>query len=205
MYSPAPRFKSSAGFTLIEILIAISLLGLIATMVFGSLMTTNRLVEAGRESSTREQTIRRVLRVMAEDLSLSRHESAFPWVGINGLYDGRPADTVAFLSMNDGSGGPAARETESIRIVYTREGDRLWRYAKKNLYGLTDDSIDRVELATHVTAFNLRYFDAQTRSWVDDWSGLSKVPKAVLIELTIQPPAKEPRTVREWVTIEAAS
>ncbi|MCS6897684.1 MAG: prepilin-type N-terminal cleavage/methylation domain-containing protein, partial [Nitrospira sp.] len=185
MCSPATLSNRERGFTLIEVLIAIALLGLVAAMVFGSLITTNRTVEAGRDSASREQTVRRVLRVMAEDLSLSRHDSAFPWVGMNGLHEGRPADTVAFLAANDGSRGPAARETELIRVVYTREGDRLWRFAKTNLYGSTDESIDRVELANHVASFNLRYFDAQGRVWVDEWRGLSKLPKAVLIELTL--------------------
>ncbi|MCP9446593.1 MAG: prepilin-type N-terminal cleavage/methylation domain-containing protein [Nitrospira sp.] len=205
MCSPATRSKSQDGFTLIEILIAIALLGIIASMVFGSLMTTNRAVEVGRDASFREQTIRRVLRVMAEDLSLSRQDGALPWVGANGWQEGQPADIVAFLAMNDGSSGPAARETELIRVVYTREGDRLLRFAKKNLYGLTDESIDRVELANHVRSFNLRYFDAQSRVWLDEWGGLNKLPKAVLIELTVQPPDTDPWTVREWVTLEAAS
>lgn len=205
MCSPVTRFKSQGGFTLIEILIAIALLGLIASMVFGSLITTNRVIEVGRDASSREQTVRRVLRVMAEDLFSSRHDSALPWVGVNGWQEGQPADTLAFLAMNDGSSGPAARETDFIRVVYTREGDRLLRFAKKNLYGLTDESIDRIELANHVRSFNLRYFDAQNRVWLDEWGGLNKLPKAVLIELTIQPPQTDPWTVREWVTLEAAS
>ncbi|MCP9440585.1 MAG: prepilin-type N-terminal cleavage/methylation domain-containing protein [Nitrospira sp.] len=205
MCSPVTPSKSQGGFTLIEILIAIALLGLIASMVFGSLMTTNRVIEVGRDTSSREQTVRRVLRVMAEDLFLSRHDGALPWVGVNGWQEGQPADTLAFIAMNDGSSGPAARETDFIRVVYTREGDRLLRFAKKNLYGLTDESIDRIELANHVRSFNLRYFDAQSRVWLDEWGGLNKLPKAVLIELTVQPPHTDPWTVREWVTLEAAS
>ena len=122
MYSPATLSKPQGGFTLIEILIAIALLGLIASMVFGSLMTTNHAVEVGRDASSREQTIRRVLRLMAEDLSLSRQDGALPWVGTNGWQEGQPADTVAFLAMNDGSSGPAARAFITTSITLAARG-----------------------------------------------------------------------------------
>jgi general secretion pathway protein J len=204
MSSPAKHFNSDGGFTLIEMLVAIALLATIAAMVFGSLITTNRVIEAGRDLSAREQAARRVLRVMAEEISLSKQDSGFQWVGMNGTQEAQPADTLAFLAVNDGSGGPAARESETIRVVYTREGDRLIRFAKKNLYGLTDESLDQVELANRVKGFNIRYFDAQSRAWRDEWPGANKMPTALLIEVTFQPPDVEPWTVREWVTIEAS-
>lgn len=204
MSSPATHFNSDGGFTLIEMLVAIALLATIAAMVFGSLITTNRVIEAGRDLSAREQAARRILRVMAEEISLSTQNGGFQWVGVNGTQEAQPADTLAFLAKNDGSGGPAARESDTIRVVYTREGDRLIRFAKKNLYGLTDESLDQVELANRVKGFNIRYFDAQSRAWLDEWPGASKMPTALLIEVTFQPPDMEPWTVREWVTIETS-
>ncbi len=201
------------GFTLIEMLVAIALLAVVAAMVFGSLVTTNRAIEAGRDLSAREQTTRRVLHVMAEEISFSKQSTEFQWVGINGTYAGYPADTLAFVAMNDGSSGSTAKESEMIRVVYTRDRDRLIRYARKNLYGLTDESLGQVELADRVRGFNLRYFDGQGRVWVDDWQTANKIPAALLIEVTFEPPETlgipgtpdvDPWTVREWVTIEAS-
>jgi general secretion pathway protein J len=201
MSLPASPSKTDAGFTLVEVLVAIALLATVAAMVFGSLLTTTRLVEAGRDRAAQEQTIRRVLRVMADEISLSTHDKPFPWTGVNGTLEGQPADTLAFLAMSDGTGGVTS---ETIRVVYTRDGDRLMRFAKKNLYGLTDESLDQLELADQVKGFNLRYFDGQNRMWIDEWPAAAKLPKALLLEVTFQQSNEPPLTVREWVAIGAS-
>ncbi|MGQ0666225.1 MAG: type II secretion system protein GspJ [Nitrospiraceae bacterium] len=200
MYSPASRSSGQSGFTLVEVLVAIALLATIGAMVFGSLVTTTRVVDAGRERSAREQTVRRILRVMADEMSLSRRVTEFPWVGVNGTQEGQPADTVAFLTMSEGLGVSAVKESDLIRVVYARDGDRLIRFVRRNIYGLTDESLDQVELADQVKGFNLRYFDGQGQVWTDEWLA-SKMPKALVIEVTFHPSNTDPWTVREWVTI----
>ena len=189
------------GFTLVEVLVVIALLATIGAIVFGSLVTTTRVVDAGREQAAKEQTVRRILRIMADEVSISKFDQSFPWVGVNGTQEGQPADTLAFLAMSDGLGISTVKGSEMIRVVYTREGDRLIRFTRRNLYGLTDESLDRVELANRVKGFNLRYFDAQGRVWTDEWLTTSKIPKALLLEVTFQPPDADPWIVREWITI----
>lgn len=202
MSLPALPSKTEAGFTLVEVLIAIALLAIVSAMVFGSLFTTTRLIDAGRDRAAQEQTIRRVLRVMADEISLSTYDKPFPWTGINGTLEGQPADTLAFLAMSDGTGGVTS---ETVRVVYTRDGDRLMRFAKKNLYGLTDESLDQLELADRVKGFNLRYYDGQSRLWIDEWPAATKSPKALLLEVTFQQADETLWTVREWVMIGASS
>lgn len=142
---------------------------------------------------------------MADELSISTNSQTFPWLGVNGTQEGQPADTVAFLTITDGVGiVAAAPESETVRVVYTREGERLLRFTRRNLYGLTDESVDQMELATRVKAFNVRYFDGQARVWTDEWSTVTKKPKAMLLEVTFQPVAGDPWTVREWITIGAS-
>ena len=73
--------------------------------------------------------------------------------------------------MGQFRGAESAKDTELVRIVYTREGDRLLRFARRNLYGLTDESIEQVELATKVKGFNVRYYDGKSNLWLDEWDG----------------------------------
>jgi general secretion pathway protein J len=202
MSLPASPSNSESGFTLVEMLVAIALLATIGAIVFGSLVTTTQAVDAGRAHSAKEQTIRRILRLMADEASTSRNpDQAFPWTGVNGTQEGQPADTVAFLAISDNLSAFAGVSSETIRVVYTREGDRLIRFSRRNLYGLTDESVDQLELADRVSAFNVRYYDGQSRVWADEWSSITKKPKALLLEITFQPAEGDPWTIREWVTI----
>lgn len=195
--------KSEAGFTLVEVLVAVALLGMIGAMVFGSLVMTTTAVEAGREHAAKEQTIRRILRLMAEETSLSKRNAMYPWVGKNGTQEGQPADILAFLAMSQELSTSTVKEGETVRVVYTRERDRLIRFVRRNLYTLTDtnESLDQMELADRVQAFNIRYYDDQNRVWIDEWPAVPKIPKALLIEVTFQYPDAAPWTLREWVMI----
>ncbi len=204
---PASLRKATVqeGFTLVEVLVAVTLLGTVAAMVFASLLTTTQTVEAGREHATREQTVRKILRLMAEEIALSKRTITYPWVGVNGTQDGQPSDTLAFLAVSQEliTVTTTAKESDTVRVVYTRERDRLIRFVRKNLYTLTDtnESVDQMELADNVLAFNVRYYDEQNRIWLDEWPIANKLPKAVLLEVTFQYPETAPWTVREWITI----
>ena len=206
MSSPAVSLsKPQAGFTLVEILVAVALVGMIGAMVLGSLVMTTNAVEAGREHAAQEQAIRKILRLMAEEISLSKRNTMYPWVGTNATQDGQPADILAFLAMSHelSTSAANAKESETVRVVYTRERDRLIRFVRRNLYTLTDtnESLDQMELADRVQSFNIRYYDDQNRIWIDEWPAVSKIPKALLIEVTFQYPDADPWTVREWVMI----
>ena len=204
-FRQAPQ-GSEEGFTLIEILLAVSLIAMMATLVFGSLYVTTSAIEAARAKSADEQIVRRTLSLMIDELAVSESRATGPWMGINDQRDGQPADSVAFLTMGQFRGADSAKDTELVRIVYTREGDRLLRFSRRNLYSLTDESIEKVELATKVKGFNVRYYDGKSQLWLDEWDSRGKpgAPKAVLLELTLLQGKEEPVTVRQWVAIGAS-
>jgi general secretion pathway protein J len=107
--------------------------------------------------------------------------------------------------MGQFRGVDSAKDTELVRIVYTREGDRLLRFVRRNLYGLTDESVEQIELATKVKGFNVRYYDSKSNLWLDEWNGRgSESPKAILIELTLLQENAELQTVRQWVAVGAS-
>ena len=198
--------SSEDGFTLIEVLLAVSLVAMMATLVFGSLYVTTSAIDAARASSANEQIVRSTLRVMTDELSVGVSLTSGPWMGINGQQDGQPADSIAFLTMGQFRGTESTKDTEVVRIVYTREGERLLRFVRRNLYGLTDESVEQVELASKVKAFNVRFYDSKTHLWVDEWDGRGRsgTPKALLIELTLLQENAELQTIRQWVAVGAS-
>ena len=203
-FQRAPQGSPESGFTLVEVLLAVSLVALMATLVFGGLYVTMSAIDAARVNSANEQIVRSTLRVMTDELSVAVAPGTSPWMGINGQQDGQPADSVAFLTPGQYRGADSTKDTELVRIVYTREGERLLRFVRRNLYGLTDESVEQMELATKVKGFNVRYYDGTNKLWLDEWTRDKGTPKAVLIELTVLREKAELQTVRQWVTVGAS-
>ena len=204
-FRQAPR-DCEGGFTLVEVLLAVSLVAMMAALVFGSLYVTMSAIDSARANSVNEQIVRSTLRVMTDELSVSVARPTGPWMGINSQFDGRPADSVAFLTMGQFRGAESAKDSELVRIVYTREGDRLLRFVRRNLYSLTDESVEQMELATNVKGFNIRYFDGKGNVWIDEWDGKARpgIPKAILIELTLLQEKSDLLTFRQWVAVGAS-
>ena len=203
-----PRLDSEDAFTLVEVLLATALVAVIAAMVFGSLHLSTVAMDGARRSAAREQLLRSTLRIMSEEISTAVTTSIGPMMGINATRDGQPADTLAFNTLGQFRGGESVQESEMVRIVYTREDDRLLRFIRRNIYGVTDESLDQFELANLVKGFNIRYFDSQANAWLDEWDGRAKTstPRAILIELILtqdnaQDLSEEMRTFRQWVMI----
>jgi len=188
---------------LIEVVLAVALVAVIAAMVFSGLYLTTSAIDRTRATAAEEQILRSTLRLMAEELAMSINHPSSPWMGINATQNGDPADTVAFLSVGQFRGTDSPLETETVRIVYSRDEERLLRIVRRNLYGLTDESIDHMELAVKVRGFNIRYYDRKTNVWSDEWDSRARasVPSALLIELTLVQDGLEPRTIRQWVSV----
>jgi len=195
------------GFTLVEVLLAVALVAVIATMVFSALYLTASAIDRTRTSAAEEQLIRSTLRVMAEELSMSLQHPASPWLGINAQQGGEPADTIAFLTVGPFRPVSATTDTEMVRIVYTRNEANLMRIVRRNLFGINDESLEQMELAKKVRGFNVRYYNRTGNIWTDEWDGRARsgVPAAVLIELTLEQDAPEPRIIRQWISVGAPS
>ena len=191
-----------AGFTLIEVLLAVAVLSVVSMMVSMSFSSTFRVVETVADDGDREHLARSCLSMIAQDLVTVRRETFPSFAGRNGDVSGQPADILAFSSSGHRRSQPNAPETDLTRVLYAREETRLVRYEIANPYIIAVDAVEQTELANQVAGFNVRYYDREAKAWLDAWGGQGRagLPGGAMIELTLLNGRKEPRTYTTYVS-----
>jgi general secretion pathway protein J len=184
------RRVGEAGFTLVELLIAVTLLALLTTLVFGALKYAGR---AWAETDHRA--------VAAADLSavqaVFRH-------AITGAYPAfASADPTDHEITFDGAGEwlalvaplPAAIASgveAQQRFFVEGEGQSRalvmgWRFDLPSSDEATPSPENRVRLLDHVRALRFAYYGAldptQAPGWWERWSGYARLPELVRVHI----------------------
>ena len=195
-YATGPRCHASSkaqGFTLLEVLIALSLFAVLSAMAFGGL---NQLLSQHQQLQHKQQRfvdLQSAIQVLERDFSQLAPRSirdAFgdPQAALKG--SSSPEFTYA-LRTKTWFNPHHAQGVLLQRIGYQLQGQKLWR----SYHGQLDVAIGttpvRYPLIDRVTAFKVRFLPAQT-PWINFWppldsqgkANLKKLPRAIEIELT---------------------
>jgi hypothetical protein len=174
--------------TLLEVLLAFSILAVVVVLVVGSLRVGVRAWEAGERQASVQQEMRALVEVLTESLA-----SAYPYKGRLGvqpervvLFEGE-AEAVRFVT----AAPPLALDAPAVpfhAVSLRRSDDDTLRLVERLVpaeepFG---DSPDRV-LSRMVAALRLQYLDDKG-AWQDAWDGpqAAAVPAAVRVELSIR-------------------
>lgn len=179
--------KRSAGFTLIEVLIAVSL----TAIVLGSIYGVFTSVFAARERVLAESETSQIGRVLFERLG---RELRGAWVPTTG--------TKFFLATTDRDGRPELRfATASTTLTATGRGgiaalryglqpmlegpiDRLYLVRSEEPYHLSNRlDAGSYPLTGNVKSVTWRFYDAN--GWVDSWSAAQSNAMPQLVEMTV--------------------
>ena len=198
------------GFTLIEVLIALAITALVATLSFSSLSAVLSSVESLRGRGERVTGINRAWTIISRDL---RHFVPRPVRNEFGrseppLWGGEAAgDSLAFT--RGGWHNPNQQLRSSLqRVHYRLEDNVLWRDSYAVLDRATDSEPQGARLLEGVQYFEMAFLprgqtlpneDIDTRGWPDAW-GLDTVGvDAATTALTEPPRALELRlTLEDW-------
>jgi len=227
-----PFRGKSEGFTLIEILIAVAILGVIMTIVYGSFVQTRKVIGAAEESVEGYREIRAAFRLMTHDIAMayistSKSTSApiidwkeyTPFVGTDDYATGHPADSLSFAAFSHRPRTPDATESDQNEIGYflrrevatldESEGEEessLMRREKKRI-DLSPTTGGRVrEVAGGILGIDFRYLD-KNGAWFESWDSRSSadpLPRAVEITLITKDRRGEERPYRTVVEVPLA-
>lgn len=196
--------RRGGGFTLLEIMVAISILALMMVVGWG---VSNQITKAKKKYGAQQDRWREAR------LALSRMTRDFSMAYLSGNED-RSRDTTRtfFFGEEEGAIDTArfstfvhtplyadANESDQTTVTYSSEPDRENR-SKTNLVRretrrLTADKAEQAKGATEVlfsdvNKLELAYWDMRTREWRDAWStsgadtNANKLPDRVRIKLT---------------------
>lgn len=160
------------GFTLLELLVALAIFGLVAVMAYGGLGTVLEQRAHTDASAQRLGSLQKTYLVMQRDIEQAVTRAIRDEYG-----DQQPPLTAAPLLQltRGGWNNPAGRPRSSLqRIGYDLEDQQLVRYAWLTLDRAQDSEPLKQALADNIVSMQLRYLDA-AGAWQETWPNLLEV------------------------------
>lgn len=213
--------RNDSGFTLMEVLIAIAILGIVMAIVYGSFVQTRRVIARAEGAVDELRGIRVAFIRMAWDISMAfrsdNNEGTF-FVGTDNYSGGYPDDSIDFTTYANQRRVRDVRESDQMEVGYylrrgfgiitsplEEEGQGeeeavLMKREKKRIDTNPMYGGKTYELSENIAGLNFRYLDQG--AWLDSWDSrvTNTIPEAVEITITV----KESRGVeRSYRTVAA--
>ena len=202
--------RTSAVFTLVEVLIALAITAFVSMLAYTSLSTVMTGVERLRENTDRIYEINRAFMILSRDLRQFtdrpvRDEFGEP----EPAFSGGELARFALSFTRTGWHNPNRHPRSNLqRVNYRLEDDGLWRDTYPVLDRMADTEPDSVLLLQGVETLQLAFLGTleelqtqagsaalDTRNWAENWVGDGSAPGAVLVP----PVAVEIRLqLQEW-------
>lgn len=182
------RGAGRRAFTILEMMIAITILSLIVAAIYSSWTAILRASKAGKEVSATVQRSRIVLRVLEDSLTSAQsfvaNQHYYGFVAENGS---EPIlSFVARLSQSFPRGGKFG-DLDVRRVTFTVEngGQFVLRQVPLGMEPDEDEVNHPIVLAKNVRDFELQFWDNRRNDWTDEWKQTNQLPRLVMFTLKI--------------------
>jgi len=184
-----------AGFTLVEVLIALAITAFVSMLAYTSLSTVMTGVERLRENTDRIYEINRAFMMLSRDLRQFTDRPVRDEFGeLEPAFSGGELARFALSFTRTGWHNPNGHPRSNLqRVNYRLEDDGLWRDTYPVLDRMADTEPDSVLLLQGVESLQLAFLGTleelqtqsgsaalDTRNWAENWVGDGSAPGAVL-------------------------
>ena len=197
--------KASRGFTLIEVLVAMTLVAFMSFIIFSTIRSTRASQEVSEERAVQTQATAAALDLFVQDmnmayLSLGEDTAAeFKRTLFRGIPDTRGAE-LTFSTMSHRPTRRNAHESDSCLVTYRLERDpehpgqlALVRRETRRLESVDPETMpaETRRLVGRVELFDVWFFDATRDEWIDSWDTTSldgqsaRLPQLVRVHLAV--------------------
>ena len=181
------------GFTLLELLVALSIFSMISVMAYGGLQTVITTKNSTQQASTRIAEVQLAMLRIANDLRQAVARNIRDEHG----------DTLAAMTSGTSSGeqlewsragyrNPAHLKRSNIqRVAYKIEQDKLMRLTWPVLDRAQDSEVMKTEILSRLESVEWRFFNSDN-IWVSEWPEQSNavvafsLPQAVEINVVLK-------------------
>lgn len=192
-----PRLPTRArcAFTLIEIMMAMAIFGLLLAAIYASWTLIIRSAKIGLEASARIQRERIALRTIEESLGCVRSFEAdrqhYSFVAENG--EGGFLSFVARLPESFPRGGrfgdfDVRRVSFSVESGPASQSQLVLRQHPILMEMDQDEQNHPLVLASGVSKMEFEFWDDRKKDWVDDWTATNQLPKMLKLTLSFTRP-----------------
>jgi len=193
------RRAQQTAFTLLEMLVALTLMGLLATGLYASLWTGLRAQRSVQAALKPVRAAGLALQFVSHGLGSALPPTgvlAGPFVGQDATDSGtgKETDTMTWFAA---AGQPTQGASDVVELTLAitsveNTGERVLALGQiRNLLAPTEQEPTQEILCRGVVSLNLRYFDGS--DWVDEWESTAyddTLPAAVEVSLAIEREAK---------------
>jgi general secretion pathway protein J len=199
------RRTAQAGFTLIEVMVSVSIVAIISALLWSSMSDTTKIKRKFEAIQDRTAQVRMALDRMAREIAMayiSDHED--PTISDRRtLFDGHgrgSIDALTFSYMGHERLFKDAPEADTAVVMYYGEPDpndrrktNLMRRETRRLQAIDPRKLpgDAYVLCEDVVRLKITYYDRQKKEWHDEWStvnadGQQYLPWRVRIQLVVR-------------------
>jgi general secretion pathway protein J len=195
--------SSRRGFTLLEIIVSLSVLALIATLTFSTVANAIQIRDTLEEDDAVNQSARIAMSRIRRDLSLAylttNTGAVATYFTLFVAQNGDP-DRLWFASLAHQRLYRGAREGDQTEITYWTEDDPNTRGAlalMRREAPRIDHAPERggviAPIAYGVAGFDVRFLDSTTKEWMEEWDSTgadtpNRLPRAAQVTLTLLAP-----------------
>lgn len=184
------RNSSALAFTLVEVMIAITILSLIIAAIYSTWTAILRASKTGKDVAAAVQRARIAVRVLEDSLSSARsfvaNQAYYGFVAENGS-----DATLSFVARlapsfpRSGKFGDLDVRRVTFSVENARDGTR--QLVLRQVPLLMDPDEDEKEhpivLARNLREFSLQFWDPRANDWTDEWKQTNQIPKLVTFTL----------------------
>ena len=199
--------RNRDGFTLVELMVALSILAILAGAFYGSFHTSHKAAQSAQNQITINQIARRTLFRIGREIGSSfpmqvtfeDGETALTFVAedLEDAQTGLSLDTLRFTATVNDPRSFTVPSFDVVEMYYYIDSDP--KTPESGLLrsvglvpGLVIDEASGEEqkvtnLSSQVVSFNCRYFDDEEEAWVNGWENMDLLPAAVEITIGLLP------------------